>query len=109
MPKLPNLEGATEAVSEHLLERDRAASEAPEDAEIVGRLCLAYHADVFYPQAERCYRRAEELAPDDWRWKYYMVLFVFFILLTMISERFFEALQKRASRGMSLAEGGNDV
>ena len=49
------------------------------------------------------------LVHPDWRWKYYMVLFVFFILLTMISERFFEALQARASRGMSLAGVKNDV
>jgi polar amino acid transport system permease protein len=39
----------------------------------------------------------------DWRWKYYLVLFVFFIVMTMLSERFFAALQARASRGMSLA------
>jgi len=49
------------------------------------------------------------LVHPDWRWKYYLVLFVFFILLTMISERFFEALQTRASRGMSLAGMGDDV
>lgn len=49
------------------------------------------------------------LVHPDWRWKYYLVLFVFFILLTMISERFFGALQTRASRGMSLAGGKEDV
>lgn len=38
----------------------------------------------------------------DWRWKYYLVLFIFFILMTMISERVFERLQKRASRGMAI-------
>ena len=42
------------------------------------------------------------LVHPDWRWKYYLVLFVFFILMTMLSERFFAALQARASRGMSL-------
>jgi len=39
----------------------------------------------------------------DWRWKYYLVLFVFYIVMTILSERFFTALQARASRGMSLA------
>ncbi len=39
----------------------------------------------------------------DWRWKYFLVLFVFYIVMTMLSERFFAALQARASRGMSLA------
>ena len=38
----------------------------------------------------------------DWRWKYYFVLFLFYILLTIISERIFERLQKRANRGMAL-------
>lgn len=45
----------------------------------------------------------------DWRWKYFLVLFVFFILLTILSERVFEKLQARASRGMALAGRGNDV
>jgi len=40
------------------------------------------------------------LVHPDWRWKYYLVLFVFFILMTMLSERFFGMLQTRASRGM---------
>ena len=41
------------------------------------------------------------LVHPDWRWKYYLVLFIFYILLTMISERFFAFLQVRASRGMA--------
>ncbi len=49
------------------------------------------------------------LVHPDWRWKYYMVLFIFFILLTMISERVFAVLQARASRGMSLAGVGDNV
>jgi polar amino acid transport system permease protein len=40
------------------------------------------------------------LVHPDWRWKYYLVLFIFYILMTMLSERFFGALQARASRGM---------
>lgn len=40
------------------------------------------------------------LVHPDWRWKYYFVLFLFFIFMTMLSERFFGALQSRASRGM---------
>ena len=43
------------------------------------------------------------LVHPDWRWKYYLVLFVFYILMTMLSERFFGALQARASRGMARA------
>jgi len=44
------------------------------------------------------------LVHPDWRWKYYFVLFLFYILLTIISERIFEWLQRRASRGLALHE-----
>ncbi|MEZ5447920.1 MAG: ABC transporter permease subunit [Thiolinea sp.] len=40
------------------------------------------------------------LVHDDWRWKYYLVLFLFYILMTLFSERLFEKLQNRAGRGM---------
>lgn len=40
------------------------------------------------------------LVHPDWRWKYYLALFIFYIILAMISERVFRALQNRASRGM---------
>lgn len=40
------------------------------------------------------------LVHPDWRWKYYFVLFVFYILMAMASEWFFGKLQARASRGM---------
>lgn len=43
------------------------------------------------------------LVHPDWRWKYYFVLFIFYILLTLISEKFFSFLQARASRGMARA------
>lgn len=44
------------------------------------------------------------LVHPDWRWKYYLALFVFYILLTLISERFFKVLQARVGRGMARAE-----
>ena len=37
------------------------------------------------------------LVHGDWRWRYYLALFVLYILLTLISERVFGALQRRAS------------
>jgi len=45
------------------------------------------------------------LIHPDWRWKYYLVLFLFFIFLTWISELFFEKLQAKASRGMTTMGG----
>ncbi len=40
----------------------------------VGALCLAYRADMFYSNAEHCYRHAEDLSPNDWRWTSYRAL-----------------------------------
>lgn len=40
------------------------------------------------------------LVHPDWRWKYYLVLFLFYILMAMISEWVFAKLQAKASRGM---------
>jgi tetratricopeptide (TPR) repeat protein len=40
----------------------------------VGALCLAYHADMWYDQADRCYAVAEELSGFEWRWTYYRAL-----------------------------------
>jgi len=40
------------------------------------------------------------LVHDDWRWRYYLVLFVFYILATFVSEKGFEALMRRAGRGI---------
>lgn len=44
------------------------------------------------------------LVHPDWRWKYYFVLFLFFIFLTWISEKIFEKLQAKASKGMPTME-----
>lgn len=40
----------------------------------------------------------------DWRWRYYIALFVFYILLTMLSEYIFRRLRERAARGMALSD-----
>jgi tetratricopeptide (TPR) repeat protein len=36
----------------------------------VGILCFAYHADLFYDEADRCYEEIEGLN-QEWRWAYY--------------------------------------
>ncbi len=38
----------------------------------------------------------------DWRWRYYLALFLLYIVLTLLSELLFAWLQRRASRGMVL-------
>lgn len=49
------------------------------------------------------YSRVAGLVHDDWRWRYYLVLLVFYIALTFLSEKAFAALNARVRRGMPLA------
>jgi polar amino acid transport system permease protein len=46
------------------------------------------------------FSRAAGLVHDDWRWRYYFVILVFYILLTFISEKVFAHLMGRARRGI---------
>jgi polar amino acid transport system permease protein len=43
------------------------------------------------------------LVHGDWRWRYYLALLVFYILVTLLSERFFEAITRRAGCGVITA------
>src|SRR5215217_1212375 len=40
------------------------------------------------------------LVHDDWRWRYYLVLFLFYILVTLLSEKVFGALMARMGKGI---------
>jgi polar amino acid transport system permease protein len=46
--------------------------------------------------------RTAGLIHPDWRWGYYLVLLVFYILLTFISEKLFAALTRWAGKGIAL-------
>ncbi len=70
LPTLPDLSRQPAAVRAHLTEADRAARAHPTSAEAVGAAGLAYHADMFYEQAQRCYAIAEELSGSAWHWTY---------------------------------------
>jgi tetratricopeptide (TPR) repeat protein len=74
LPPLPVLAGQPPAVRAHLTDADRAARASPTSVEIVGALGRAYHADMFYDEAERSYERAEELSESAWTWTYYRAL-----------------------------------
>lgn len=74
LPPLPALTGQPAAVRAHLTEADRAARAQPTSSSLVGALGLAYHADMLYEQAERCYEIAQALSPSEWRWTYYHAL-----------------------------------
>jgi tetratricopeptide (TPR) repeat protein len=73
VPQPPAIE-RPEAVVGHLSSRYAAATEAPTSIEAVGPLCVAYHADMFYDHAERCYAVASNISGGDWRWTYYRAL-----------------------------------
>jgi len=51
--------------------------------------------------APNYFPRAGMIHPD-WRWRYYFVLFLFYILMTLLSERFFQFLQRKAEHGLAL-------
>ena len=74
LPALPDLSSQPTAVRTHLTDADRAARAQATSGEAVGALGLAYHADMFYDQAERCYAIAEELSGFAWRWTYYRAM-----------------------------------
>ena len=52
------------------------------------------------------FSKAAGLVHDDWRWRYYFVLLVFYILVTFVSEKVFGAVNRRVRRGMPLADQG---
>lgn len=48
------------------------------------------------------FTRSAGLVHPDWRWYYFLVLLVFYILLTYLSEQFFKRLSTWAGRGMAI-------
>jgi polar amino acid transport system permease protein len=48
------------------------------------------------------YSKVAGLVHNDWRWQYYLVLLVFYIFVTWISEKVFAALTRRVQRGMPI-------
>jgi tetratricopeptide (TPR) repeat protein len=74
LPFPPQLSAQQQAIESHLRERYEAAAQNPSSIEAVGPLCLAYHADMFFDLAERCYEVATGLAPDDWQWIYHRAI-----------------------------------
>lgn len=53
------------------------------------------------------FSRSAGLVHPDWRWGYYLVLLVFYIALTFVSEKVFAALTRRASRGMAIGSAAS--
>src|SRR5688572_11275864 len=64
----------SKAVAAHLSAKYEAARAAPSSPAAFGSLCVAYHADMFFDEADRCYARVIELDSSQWRWRYYRAL-----------------------------------
>jgi tetratricopeptide (TPR) repeat protein len=59
---------------EHLSARFADAEQDPRSADAVGRLCVAYHADLLYEQAQRCYEQVSQLGASEWRLPYFRAI-----------------------------------
>ena len=70
LPSLPAWSREPAALRVRLSEADRAARAAPTSADAVGALGFAYHANLFFAQADRSYALADELDGSEWRWTY---------------------------------------
>jgi tetratricopeptide (TPR) repeat protein len=69
-PKLPDLGAVNPGLRAMLQDANREARRQPSSAEVVGKLGMAYHANLFLEQAAAAYGIAARLAPNDDRWAY---------------------------------------
>lgn len=70
----PDLGGLEPQVVEALARSREAVARDPSSAEAWGTLAAVYDAHLLADVAERCYRHAHELAPDDFRWVYLLAV-----------------------------------
>lgn len=68
LPPSPEVSRHPVALQEHLAAADRAARAAGASVDTIGALCRAYHADLFYDEAIRCYRVVEDLGVHGGPW-----------------------------------------
>ena len=71
LPK-PRLEGFSDAARRQVQTAHRKALADPGSADASGRLGAVLQAYDRYEIAEACYRRAQRLAPESFRWTYYL-------------------------------------
>ena len=74
LPSPPPTASITPAVSDHVAAAFAAAELDATSIAALGPLCLAYHADMLFDQASRCFALAIEVEPDEWRWHYHLAL-----------------------------------
>ena len=69
-PELPDFRTVNPALRALLQSADQEAQRRPGSAQAIGKLGMAYHANLFVEQAARAYRIAARLAPGDYQWAY---------------------------------------
>jgi tetratricopeptide (TPR) repeat protein len=69
LPPAPDLTGRPAAIVAHVRGAYEAARRQPSSPAAVGALCTAYHADLLFDDAVRCYDRVAQL-DEAWRWAY---------------------------------------
>jgi len=69
-PKLPDANALSSGLRDLLRNADKEARKQPGSPEVVGRLGMAYHSNQFFEEADRAYKIAARLAPDDFQWVY---------------------------------------
>lgn len=74
IPLPPAMAAQSKAVAAHLSAKYEAARTEPSSSAAIGALCVAYHADMFFDEADRCYGLVSELDSSQWRWRYYRAL-----------------------------------
>ena len=74
LPAPPAPASMTPATLQHLSPVFAAAEADPTSIAAVGPLCFAYHADMLFDHARRCYELAVDLQPEEWRWHYHLAL-----------------------------------
>ncbi|MGH9765897.1 MAG: tetratricopeptide repeat protein, partial [Blastocatellia bacterium] len=74
LPDLPQpvFDNFAPEIREQMRKAYAAAKASPRDAEVVGRLGMTLHTYEESEGAAVCYERARRLAPDEFRWVYYL-------------------------------------
>jgi tetratricopeptide (TPR) repeat protein len=73
LPSVPAFSHEPAALRDSIANADRSARASPTSPDSVGALGIAYHANMFYEQADRAYALTEQLG-GDWRWSYFRAL-----------------------------------
>ena len=74
LPAPPAPASTTPATLQHVSAAFAAAETDATSIAAVAPLCLAYHADMLFDHARRCYELAADLEPEEWRWHYHLAL-----------------------------------